>query len=469
MSRNAAAELEPLVNNFEHLSDKRRAPEALQTLRKIASLVKPLMRQRNWRVGTLAEFFPPENNLLGLNINRGQKICLRLRHAGDETQFLPFESVLDTMLHELAHNVHGPHDQHFHALWDKLRDEHQALAMKGYSGEGFLGNGNRLGGRRMPLSEARRQARAAAERRKTLQTNSGQRLGGTGIMRGQDPRAIIAAAAERRQRIERGCASNTDKGRQIAREESNKLGVTRTQVDHEDEDESTLMQAYIDLIQEDEQQRLGDLYIPPSQENPSGSKALPNDPSKNLLKQQREIEDSIRREKQPKLNHTSFSPESTQQPQPPQKDQRSLFDSSSASTSSAPSPQPPPPSLPEADPEPSTWTCEICTLINPLQFLTCEACTVERPAWISESIPSQAVRPRASAVQPTNKSGRPSSYTGNALKPRLDAYTNHARFSAQEAEKKQRKPIGWTCSRCGNFVEDEWWTCAGCGGMRDRS
>lgn len=439
MSRNASTELEPLVNNYEHLSDKRRAADALQTLRKIASLVKPLMRQRNWRVGTLAEFYPPDNTLLGLNVNGGQKICLRLRHAGDENQFLPIESVVDTMLHELAHIVQGPHDQAFHALWDKLRDEHQALAMKGYTGEGFLSQGHRLGGRRIPLNEARRQARAAAERRKTLQIGSGQRLGGTGIMRGQDPRAVIAAAVERRQRIERGCASNTDKGRLIAREEGSKTNVTRTAVEHEDEDDATMMQAYIDLIQEDEQQAMGDLYIPPSQENPAGSKSLPKEPSNKLLEQQREIEKSIHR----------------QTPTPPQQPEPNI----ATSKKREPSPTP-------AAPDPDTWTCEICTLVNPINFLTCDACTVERPPHISAALPSAASSPPPPPLQPPRggRSDRPAAFA-----PRGNAYDNLKRFEQQGAAKRDTKPLGWMCGRCGAFMEAEWWTCSACGTMKASS
>lgn len=60
-----AWEFEPLISQYSHLKDKRRQDEALRTLQKVASLVKPIMRAHNWRVGTLAEFFPPESNLLG--------------------------------------------------------------------------------------------------------------------------------------------------------------------------------------------------------------------------------------------------------------------------------------------------------------------------------------------------------------------------------------------------------------------
>jgi hypothetical protein len=85
---------------YYHLAHLQRADEALFALRKAASCVKPLMRKRGWRVGILSEFLPDQPNLLGLNTNRGEHIQLRLRHPGDFNQFLPFEQVLDTLLHE---------------------------------------------------------------------------------------------------------------------------------------------------------------------------------------------------------------------------------------------------------------------------------------------------------------------------------------------------------------------------------
>jgi hypothetical protein len=93
-------EIDPLVSEYQHDKQRPREAEALTLLRKVASLVKPIMRQRSWRVGTLCEFYPAERNLLGLNINKGEKICLRLRYPSDERQFLPIEQVVDTMLHE---------------------------------------------------------------------------------------------------------------------------------------------------------------------------------------------------------------------------------------------------------------------------------------------------------------------------------------------------------------------------------
>lgn len=93
-------ELDLLVSEYQHDKHRPREAEALLTLRKVASMVKPIMRQRMWKVGILCEFYPSTQNLLGLNVNHGQKICLRLRQPYDETQFLPIEQVVDTMLHE---------------------------------------------------------------------------------------------------------------------------------------------------------------------------------------------------------------------------------------------------------------------------------------------------------------------------------------------------------------------------------
>lgn len=59
------AEHDALVLSYSHLADFPRASDALQTLKKVASLVKPIMRARGWRVQELAEFYPDQANLLG--------------------------------------------------------------------------------------------------------------------------------------------------------------------------------------------------------------------------------------------------------------------------------------------------------------------------------------------------------------------------------------------------------------------
>lgn len=50
---------------YEHLRSLPRHQEALEKLRKIASLVKPIMRKRGWRIGALTEFLPDDSRLYG--------------------------------------------------------------------------------------------------------------------------------------------------------------------------------------------------------------------------------------------------------------------------------------------------------------------------------------------------------------------------------------------------------------------
>lgn len=58
-------EHDALVSSYTHLRNFPRADEALLKLKKIASLVKPIMRARKWKVSELCEFYPDQQNLLG--------------------------------------------------------------------------------------------------------------------------------------------------------------------------------------------------------------------------------------------------------------------------------------------------------------------------------------------------------------------------------------------------------------------
>ncbi|ETI25829.1 hypothetical protein G647_02606 [Cladophialophora carrionii CBS 160.54] len=463
MSQTRGTELDPLVDQFQHLTSKARPNEALNVLKRVASLVKPIMRVRGWRVGVLAEFYPDEHALLGLNTNRGEAIHLRLRYPSDDRQFLPFENIVDTMLHELSHIVHGPHDQAFHALWDKLRDEHEALLRKGYTGEGFLGKGNRLGGRGIPRSELQRQARAAAERRgrnAVLAQGSGTKLGGKGILRGQDAREIIAAAAERRNRVNRGCGNTVpDMGRKLAQEQAiKKEKVATTQAEKADEDEAALMQAYIEMIQEEEAQLFGAGYIPPSRDNPTGgfkqgNTVQPPTDMRKLREEQLQIERQLREKPESNTSTTEYEPGSKP---------NSMSKPKPASNPTS-APPPPPARLPH---EEQTWTCEICTLINPITYLLCGACETERPPWFNPPSPPPSSSTLSSTSNARAKSSKPQPH--NVLASR-NAADNIARFESAAKQKAQTNPVGWTCGQCGNWMESQWWTCSMCGRMKASS
>lgn len=378
------------------------------------------------------------NMSAGLNVNRGQKILLRLRYPGDRNQFMPIEDVTDTMLHELSHIVHGPHDGKFHALWDQLRDEHEGLVRKGYTGEGFLSDGHRLGGRpQLPMHEARRLARAAAEKRRVLSAGSGQKLGGAAPRPGQDIRNVIVGAIERRNKTLQGCG-NTSHNEEEIREISDTASRNgfRTKAEEDAANEAAIAQALWELVQEDEMQKYGKSYIPPSAQHPEGSGggvATAGQASGSGSKPSRPV--AGRR--------------------PP------------APSPLTPTKAPPPIPLatkPAAKPAPSQpaneWECNICTLSNPATFLCCDACGTER----SEEQTKQ--------MQKSSSSKRPRAVVDLTASPeskRTDSSGSRAAIPGLAPAATTPKSTKWQCSYCGTHMDRQWWTCSTCGKMKDNS
>ncbi|CAK7568727.1 MAG: hypothetical protein SEPTF4163_006728 [Sporothrix epigloea] len=377
-----------VFSTYSHLRHLPRADNALHILRRVASLIKPLVRARQWKVRELAEFYPEQANLLGLNINRGQKILLRLRYPGsDSSLFLPLDQIADTLLHELAHIVHGPHDAVFQALWDQLRDEHMALALKGFTGEAFLSEGRRLGGgagskngyiASNSSDETRRLARAAAERRHNeatvaeaveRQRKHSQRKGAGHILGGEsssrrpsdtqrDIRQVVADAVARRNQHTpetlRGCATDgpqyNDRTRALLADQASRNGF-RTQAEEDAANDAAIAQALWELVQEGEKKRLGTRYVPPTaglldSGNQSGSRSSPvvldDSPSQRRLSLTAPPASPSSRVKQSSISTSTPGPNHTRSSR--------------------------------------GWTCSICTLHNPSTYLVCDACGVEKPS-----------------------------------------------------------------------------------------
>ncbi|KAF9428005.1 hypothetical protein BGZ94_003642 [Podila epigama] len=178
-----------LVSKFACLTSKKNHEEALRILKRVATMVKPIMKAHNWKIGTLAEFY--RSGLLGMNTNKGAKIELCLRKHDNENEFLPWQEIIGTMLHELAHNIRGPHDAQFYKAFDDLYDEYDKVVDSGYTGEGFDASGHRLGTNGL---SGRFGARGNC-------LGGGQAKSDAGALVGSNAMAAAAAAAEKRRQV----------------------------------------------------------------------------------------------------------------------------------------------------------------------------------------------------------------------------------------------------------------------------
>ncbi|KZP17568.1 WLM-domain-containing protein [Athelia psychrophila] len=82
--------------------------------------IRHIMQTHKFSVGLLTELAPHEHpELLGLNVNAGQEIKLRIRTNAYDG-FRLYRDIRMVLCHELAHNVWGDHDDDFKELNSKL-------------------------------------------------------------------------------------------------------------------------------------------------------------------------------------------------------------------------------------------------------------------------------------------------------------------------------------------------------------
>ncbi|KNA13933.1 hypothetical protein SOVF_112060 [Spinacia oleracea] len=190
--------------------------EARKILENVATQVLPIMRNRKLKVRTLSEFSPSNPSHMGLNIDGGAEIKIRLRRPEKQWDFFPDEEIIDTMLHELCHNKHGPHNADFYKLLDELKQEYEELMAKGVKGIGMeldlsekpMGGSSQPG----PLPFLHQKALKPAERRAnrgTLLPSGTGNTGGDSSKANLNPVQAAAIVAERRRRDELWCGTKS--------------------------------------------------------------------------------------------------------------------------------------------------------------------------------------------------------------------------------------------------------------------
>jgi len=412
-----------LVAAFTHLKDKPRPDFALTLLQRVASLVKPIMRKHSWKLPVLAEFYPSDPALQGLNVNAGQKICLRLRPARDPHSFIDEEQVVLVMLHELTHNAHGPHDQRFYKFLSGLEEEWDALKLSGYSGDGFHSMGSRVGlgiSHNLPMHKARTKAVEAAERRASQQRllgGPGRKLGGPGKDQRdvitKTPRELAAEAADRRARDETTCASGSKAASEAQKAAEGSFVTTAAELIEvaATQSEERFDDGIIDLTLDSDEDQL-----------PAVSSSTATKSAINSVPQNRASSSSNKKEwkpihtEPPTGSHPAINaPHSTSQ-RPPQL-QNHLRDKDSI----------------QQRLEPNGWSCPTCTLVNEPLHLQCLACASLRPANVSTG-----------PTSPGSSGGR-------------IAYGGH-------------QVEGWMCLACGEEgMDHQFWSCRSCGWIKAES
>jgi hypothetical protein len=100
--------------------------------------IRAAMRKHKFTVALLTEMEPlahtqttheGTSRILGLNRNQGEVIELRLRTDAHDG-YRDYKTIRKTLCHELAHNVHGPHDRNFWDLCHQIEREVQAADWK---------------------------------------------------------------------------------------------------------------------------------------------------------------------------------------------------------------------------------------------------------------------------------------------------------------------------------------------------
>lgn len=239
------------IGSLNRFPDKEYANDLLH---QVVKLTAPLIHERGFKIGTLCEMYPKSGNLLGLNVNGGQKILLRLRYHSNSRLFLPMGDLIGTFLHELTHNLYGAHDAKFYKYLDELKERYEYLQMRGSSASmnGYVCEEEKLGGSNggFYVSEREKRIRAVS---KVKYIGESKKLGGGSIQKAGNGarsklsiRELMLEAAERRARDSKWCPS--ERKEKEVEPDDDELDIVPVLDDELSEQSGSLRKEFVDIV-----------------------------------------------------------------------------------------------------------------------------------------------------------------------------------------------------------------------------
>lgn len=232
---------------------------AKSLLYEAARLVAPIIHEQKFKVGKLYEMYPDKAELLGLNVNHGQKIYLRLREHHNDRLFLPMGDIVGTLLHELTHNVYSAHDNKFYKFLDKLKSRYDDIHCRGAKtkylceenkvGRGVLLSGSLVSVREQRLKLLNKPKFANETKVLGLDSKINRPIGSSP----RDLRQAILEAAERRLRDSKWCHSENAETESVPKEDEYDITQTEPNEPTEREKVGNLANDIIDLTSDSEE------------------------------------------------------------------------------------------------------------------------------------------------------------------------------------------------------------------------
>ena len=227
---------------IKELKKESRSEEAKELLERLMKHCAPAIKRHKWKLVELKEFYPKNNGLLGVNVNKAT-ICIRLRCPFNKDNFREWHELLGVMVHELTHMDISKHSAEFYTKMDELYTEIENDESSGLinrfdgtnvnagipSGPGRALGGKDIGAKPKSREEIAHDRAAAAERRRRVQTIMGGGVVGKTTIRQKKPLFDLTTQAGRREAMAWAATK---------RASDNEACSAESQLEMEDEDEA---------------------------------------------------------------------------------------------------------------------------------------------------------------------------------------------------------------------------------------